>query len=181
VRTNLTEKVRPTASDLVIALFMDCKSAHDAIADLTSAGFRNGQIRIAYSAEGKQAKSGKNEVHSPGQPAAPEESNSVGWKLRQSFMHDLQRSGTDQMAGQDGDVSSSKSEKPYSEVDLRGTLLSMGVAEDRILLLNREMRDDGVLVLVNADLRSKEAESIIERNSGQIRTDTATEHPHFAG
>ena len=39
----------------------------------------------------------------------------------------------------------------------------------------------GVLLLVNAGDRSKEAESIMERNSGQIRTDTATEHPYYAG
>jgi hypothetical protein len=49
----------------------------------------------------------------------------------------------------------------------------MGVAEDRILLLNREIREKGVLLLVHAGDRSKEAESIMERNSGQIRTDTA--------
>jgi len=46
--------------------------------------------------------------------------------------------------------------------------------------MNREIRE-GVLVLVNAGDRSKEAESILERNAGQIRTDTVTERPPLAG
>jgi len=77
------------------------------------------------------------------------------------------------MTGQDKDLSSGEPLENYSEIDLRETLESMGVAEDRILLLNREIREKGVLLLVNAGDRSKEAESIMERNSGQIRTDTA--------
>ena len=85
------------------------------------------------------------------------------------------------MSGQDKDLSSGEPLQNYSEIDLRETLQSMGVAEDRILLLNREIREKGVLLLINAGDRSKEAESIMERNSGQIRTDTATERPHSVG
>ena len=85
------------------------------------------------------------------------------------------------MTGPDKDLSSGQPLQNYSEIDLREPLESMGVAEDRILLLNREIREKGVLLLVNAGDRSKEAESIMERNSGQIRTDTATERPHSAG
>ena len=85
------------------------------------------------------------------------------------------------MTGPDKDLSSGQPLQNYSEIDLREPLESMGVAEDTILLLNREIREKGVLLLVNAGDRSKEAESIMERNSGQIRTDTATERPHSAG
>ena len=85
------------------------------------------------------------------------------------------------MTGHDKDLSSGEPLENYSEIDLRETLESMGVAEDRILLLNREIREKGVLILVNSGNRSREVESIMERNSGQIRTDTVTERPHSAG
>jgi hypothetical protein len=45
------------------------------------------------------------------------------------------------MTGQDKDLSSGEPLENYSEIDLRETLESMGVAEDRILLLNREIRE----------------------------------------
>jgi hypothetical protein len=181
MRTDLAEKVRPKTSNLVIALFADSQAACGALADLRDAGFRNGQLRIAFSAEGKQAQSGKTERHYPGQHAVSEQRTSLAWKLRRGFEHDLHRSGTAQMTGQDKDLSSGEPLQNYSEIDLRETLQSMGVAEDRILLLNREISEKGVLLLVNAGDRSKQAESIMERNSGQIRTDTATERPHSTG
>jgi hypothetical protein len=181
MHTDLTEKIRPKTSNLVVALFADSQAAHGAIADLRDAGFSNGQISIAFSVEGKQAQLGKIEAYSPDQHVVSKERNSLAWKLRRSFEHDLHRSGTDQMARRNEDLSSDEPRETYSEVDLRETLQSMGVAEDRIFLLNREIGEKGVLVLVNAADRSNKAESIMERNSGQIRTDTATERPHFAG
>ena len=181
MHTDLTEKIRPKTSNLVVALFADSQAAHGAIADLRDAGFSNGQISIAFSVEGKQAQLGKIEAYSPDQHVVSKERNSLAWKLRRSFEHDLHRSGTAQMAGQDKDLSSGETGQTYSEIDLRDTLQSMGVAEDRILLLNREIGEKGVLLLINAGNRSEEAEAIMERNSGQIRTDTATEHPHSVG
>jgi hypothetical protein len=181
MHTDITEKIRPRTSNLVIALFDGSQAAHGALADLTDAGFSNGQISIAFSAEGKQVQLGKTEAHYPAQYAVSEVRTSLVWKLRRGLEHDLHRSGTAQMTGQDKDLSSGQPLQNYSEIDLRETLESMGVAEDRILLLNREIREKGVLLLVNAGHRSKEAESIMERNSGQIRTDTATERPHSTG
>ena len=178
MHTDLIEKIRPKTSNLVVALFAGSRAAHGALADLTDAGFTNDQISIAFSAEGKQVRLGKNEAHNPGQHPVSEVTTSLDWKLRRSFEHDLHRSGTAQITGQDKDLSSGQPLRSYSEIDLRETLESMGVAEDRILLLNREITEKGVLLLVNAGDRSKEAESIMERNSGQILTDTATEHPH---
>ena len=180
MHADLTEKIRPK-TNLVVALFASSQAALGALADLTDAGFSNGQISIAFSAEGKQAELGKTEAHYRSQDAVSEEMTSLVWKLRRGFEHDLHRSGTAQMTGQDKDLSSGEPLQNYSEIDLRETLESMGVAEDRILLLNREITENGALVLVDAGDRSKEAESIVERNSGQIRTDTATERPHSAG
>lgn len=180
MHTDLTEKIRPSTSELVVALFVDSQPANGALADLRDAGFSNGQISIAFSAEGHQAQLGKT-AHNLGRPSFAEERPSLGWRLRRSFEHDLHRSGTAQMTGQDKDLSSGETGQTYSEIDLRDTLQSMGVAEDRILLLNREIGEKGVLLLINAGNRSKEAESIMERNSGQIRTDTATEHHTLLG
>jgi Heat induced stress protein YflT len=181
MHTDLTKKLRPKTFGLVVALFADSQAAHGALADLRDAGFSNGQISIALSVEGKQAQLGKAEADYLGQHAVSETRTSLVWKLRRGFEHDLHRSGTAQMAGQDKDTSSGEPFQNYSEIDLRETLQSMGVTEDRILLLNREITEKGVLLLVEAGDRSKEAESIMERNSGKIRTDTATEHPHSAG
>ena len=178
MHTDLIEKIRPKTSNLVVALFAGSRAAHGALADLTDAGFRNDQISIAFSAEGKQAQLGKTEAHYAGQHAVSEVRTSLDWKLRRSFEHDLHRSGTAQMTGRDKDLSSGQPLQNYSEIDLRVMLESMGVAADRIWLLNREVTEKGVLLLVNVGDRSKEAESILERNSGQIRTDTATERPH---
>jgi len=178
MHTDLIEKIKPKTSNLVVALFAGSRAAHGALADLTDAGFTNDQISIAFSAEGKQVRLGKNEAHNPGQHPVSEVTTSLDWKLRRSFEHDLHRSGTAQMTGQDKDLSSGQPLQNYSETDLREMLESMGVAADRIWLLNREVREKGVLLLVNVGDRSKEAESILERNSGQIRTDTATERPH---
>jgi hypothetical protein len=175
MHTDLPEKIRPKTSNLVVALFAGSQAAHGALADLRDSGFSNGQISIAFSAEAKQTRLGKTEGHYPGQHAVSEARTSLVWKLRRSFEHDLHRSGTAQMTGQDRDLSSGQPLQNFFEINLGETLQSMGVAEDRILLLTREIKEKGVLLLVNAGDRSKEAESIMERNSGQIRTDTATE------
>jgi len=181
MHADLTKSIKPTDSNLVVALFTDRQYVQGAVADLRDAGFGNRQIRIAFSVESRQGESGKSAVHEQGQRAVSEEKNSLAWRLKRSFEHDLHRSGADQMTGQDEDQSSSEPGRPYSEVDLRETLLLMGVVEQRILLLNREMGEKGALVLVNAEDRTQEVESIMVRNSGQMRTDTATEHPPLAG
>jgi hypothetical protein len=181
MHTALTERIRPKTSNLVVALFAGSHAAHGALADLTDAGFSNGQISLAFSAENKEAQLRKAEAVYPGQHAVSEVTTSLVWKMRRSFEHDLHRSGTAQMTGQDRDLSSGQPLQNFTEINLRETLESMGVAEGRILLLNREIRAKGVLLLVDAGDRSMEAESIMQRNSGQIRTDTVTERPHSAG
>jgi hypothetical protein len=177
MHADLAKRIKPTDSNLVVALFTDRQYVQGAIADLRDVGFSSRQIRIAFSVESKQAEWGESAVRDQGRHAVSEEKNSLAWRLKRSFEHDLHRSGADQMTGEDEDLSSSGPGPPYSQVDLRETLLSMGVVEQRILLLNREMGEKGALVLVNAEDRTQEVESIMVRNSGQMRTDTATEHP----
>ena len=62
-------------------------------------------------------------------------------------------------------------------MNLHETLLKLCVIEDRIRLLKREIGPSGALVVVDANDRWNEAESILARVAGKIRTDTATERP----
>jgi hypothetical protein len=165
---------RPTAPNLVVALFTDSQTMRDAIADLSAAGFGKSQISIAFSEAGKrtQAASSSSKDRLPKEQAGGE--HSLSWKLKHSFEQDLHRSGADQMRRADGNDSGEVG-LPYSEVDLTETLSALGVAEDRILLLDREIGANGALVLVNPGYRAKEAQAILEHNCGIIRTDTATE------
>ena len=165
MHADLTNRIKLTDSNLIVALFTDRQYAQGAIADLRDAGFSNRQIRIAFSIENKQTEWPKSAANDQGQNAVSEERNSLAWRLKRSFEHDLHRKGADQMTGQDEDLSSSGPLQPYTQVDLRETLLSIRVVEQRILLLNREMGENGALVLVNAERRTQEVESILTRNS----------------
>ncbi len=154
-------RIIPKVSEIVVGLFTDLKNAKDAISDLSRAGFSASQINVAYASAAK----GHLDVSSA--------EHSFIWKLRDSFERDLHHSVTSQVAGETstGDASEIS---PYTEVDLRTALSQMGVAPDRISLLEREI-GAGVLVLVKSGGHSKKAEEILERNEGTIRTDSALE------
>jgi hypothetical protein len=173
-QANTRQSVRPTAPNLVVALFTDSESLRDAVADLSSAGFGKSQISIAFSKSGKRAHAGDVIARSSTDQSVSGGEHSLSWKLKHSFEHDLHRKGIDQTKRTDEFVSD-KFDLPYSEVDLTETLSALGVAEDRILLLDREIGTNGSLVLVNPGYRAKEAQAILEHNCGIIRTDTATE------
>ena len=85
MHTDLIEKIRPKTSNLVVALFADSQAAHGALADLRDAGFSNGQISIAFSAEGRQAQLGKTEAHSIGQHAVSEKRNAWSGSLGEAL------------------------------------------------------------------------------------------------
>jgi hypothetical protein len=171
---NTLNDKRMVISDLVIGLFVQGKCFRDAIADLAQAGFRKNEIRAAFPIEGQRYLT----PHSSTKHTKVK--HSLSWKLRQSFEHDLHRSGRDQLSGAPESSSFNNVEFLYSAVPLRDTLRALGVAEDRIVLLNNEMGADGALILVNAGDRQMKVESILQRNSGIIRTDTATERSHSA-
>ena len=79
------------------------------------------------------------------------------------------------------DAAAANQEKPaYTEIDLTDTLRGLGVAEDTIKLLDEEMGTNGMFVLVHAGDRGDEAESILDRNRGFVRTVMITERTHAA-
>jgi hypothetical protein len=167
MQSNQKGNIRPTAPDVVVAVFTDSASVRDAIADLNEAGFEGNQVQVAFSAEGKRA----HEAILGGQ-------HSVRWRLEHGFEHDLHRRGADQMSGQ-RESTMKTTAPPYTEVDMQETLAAMGVAQDRIQLLDWETGANGSLLLVHTGHRAKEVQRILEHNCGVIRTDTATERPCY--
>ncbi len=153
-------RVIPAVSETVVGLFTDLKNAKDAICDLSRAGFGASQINVAYASAAE------------GHPDVSRAEHSVIWKLRDSFEWDLHHSLASQVAGETG-AGDGREISPYTEVDLRTALSEVGVAPDRISLLEREI-GEGVLVLVKGGGHSN-AEEIMERNEGTIRTDSALE------
>jgi hypothetical protein len=173
-----TQDKAPAARNLVVGLFTDVKDARGAIVDLSDAGFGKNQIRVAFSDETKALPHKGSEVTAADHPAIAGGEKSLVWRLRQSFVHDLYRSGTYQIKGEDQNQSSGGTGAPCSEVDLSEALSPLKVAESTIRLLSHEIGRGGALVLVDAVFRCNEAQAILERNAGIIRTDTATERAH---
>jgi hypothetical protein len=156
--------------DLVVALFTESQSAHGAIADLEEAGFGQNRVAIALSAEGKKAQQEGSHKGHWGDETPPASEYSRAWKLRHWIEDDLHRSGAEQMSQQD--TSAVQHGEHYSELDLHETLEGLRVPKERILLFDQILGADGVLVLVDAAGRSREAQALLEKNCGQIRTDS---------
>jgi hypothetical protein len=153
--------VIPKVSKVVVGLFTDLKNAQDAICDLSRVGFDASQINVAYAFPSNAHDDVLNAEHT------------IIWKLRDSFRRDLHIQGADQVSGEAGNMQPNQV-SPYTEVDLRTALSEIGVAPDRISLLENEI-GPGVLLLVKAGGHSEKAEEILEKNEGTIRTDTALE------
>jgi hypothetical protein len=175
--THPIKRMGLTRSNLVAALFLKPVSARDAIADLKIAGFRSSDIGVALSQLGQ-----RKQERSPNAAPAPgdlEGKHSVRWKVRHSIAHDLHAHGGGLSSRQDAAAASQ--EKPaYTDIDLTDTLRGLGVAENTIQLLDEEMGTNGMFVLVHAGDRGEEAESILERNRGFVRTVMVTERTHAA-
>ena len=164
--THPIKRMGLTRSNLVAALFLKPISARDAIADLRIAGFRTSDIGVAVSKRAARPHS-----------ADLDGKHSIRWKVRHSLQHDLHTHGGGLSSR--ADAAAANEEKPaYTEIDLTDTLRGLGVAEDTIKLLDEEMGTDGMFVLVHAGERGEEAESILDRNRGFVRTVMVTERTH---
>jgi len=170
----------PANSRVVVALFGQTRQVSDAVADLKHAGFDKYQIRVGFAAEEHQHSKGNGHAKAIGATEDPRKQHTLSWRLRRSFELDLHRRGETQLSR------NRKSKAPsvglhelYSAVNLHDALQSLCAREDRIRLLKNEIGPRGAIVLVDAEGRWKEAESILARVAGKIRTDTATELPPF--
>jgi hypothetical protein len=163
--------------NLMAALFTETQSVRDAVADLREAGFGADHIYVAFSAEHDRFDPKHSELWQIGGHGVFRGEHSVPWKLRHSFERDLHhRTGagprSEELSGEGG-----QHDALCTEVNLHDALQSIGVAEDRIRLVNQQVGDHGALIIVECSCYGKKAKSILERNCGQIRTDTATECP----
>ncbi len=168
---NNSVRAIPNVSDFVAGVFTDIKNAKDAILDLARAGFSPTQISIAYANESqmitKPSENSESDLSSAG--------HSLPWRLKQSFQADLYRKGEEQIKGDPGFVIDEQTTQLYTEVDLTEALTNIGVSQERILLLDREIGSNGVFILVNALGHSQKAQEIIEGDGGTIRTESAAE------
>jgi hypothetical protein len=175
--THPIKRMGLTRANLVAALFLKGVSACDAIADLKIAGFHGTDIGVALSKLGEREQQLKPDPKRA--PADLEGKHSIRWKVRHSINHDLHTHGGGLSSRHD--AAAANEEKPsYVEIDLTETLRGLGVAEDTIKLLDEEMGTDGMFVLVHAGDRGEEAESILDRNRGFVRTVMVTERTHAA-
>lgn len=166
-----------TRCNLVAAVFLKVISARDAIADLKIAGFHTTDIGVALSKQGEREQQGGPEAVRA--PDNLEGKHSIPWKVRHSLKHDSHSHGPGFSSQKD--AAEANEEQPvYTAIDLTDTLRGLGVAEDTIQLLHQEMGKDGLFILVHAGDRGEEAESILERNRGFLRTVMVTERTHAA-
>jgi hypothetical protein len=175
METDRLRSAAPTNSRTVVALFGQTRQVSDAVADLTLAGFGKCQIRVGFAKEG-HPNLGESKVKRKGSIRDWRGEHTLSWRLRRSFELDLHTSGKDQMARKDKDsLSSAKMEDLYSKVNLHETLMALCTRDEKIRLLKSEIGPRGAIVFVDAADRWNEAESILARVAGKIRTDTAAE------
>lgn len=180
MRTEASTKTL-SGRNLTVALFTETQSVRDAVADLRDAGFGPGEIFVAFSAEHDQFDPQHSELWQCDERKIFGGEHSVRWRIRHTFERDLHhRTGTDDTAGAQG-AEAKELQPACTEVNLHDVLRAIGVAEDRIWLVNQQVGPHGALILVDssthADRADLTAKAILEKNCGQIRTDTATECP----
>lgn len=162
------------AIPLIAAVFLNEKSAGDAIADLNLAGFQASDVGVAVSTEDLTGRpTGRD---SGQQPTNLQKEHSIFWKLRHANAHDLFRSGPGLSSREDHQAAKEKA--AYTVLNLMEILGARGILEDTIHLLSREVGADGVLILVRAIERQHKVESLLVRNGGYLRTPMATEQQH---
>ena len=156
---------------LVAAVFTDCAHANDAVADLSREGFSAQRIGVAFPTKGLGT-AGQKEAASVHHDLG--EQHSFIWRLRRNFEHDLHRRGESQLAGSSKGGKDESAGHPYSEVNLWEALGALGLPDDSIQLINREMTEKGAFIIVDGDKQWQAAEAVLVRNSGVIRTDAVT-------
>jgi hypothetical protein len=162
--TETAPRIGITPNQLVAAVFLDDTSARDAIADLKLAGFRASEIGVCNSRESRSA------PHA----ADPAGKHSLLWRLRHSVEHDFITDGPG-LTSEPAKDAACQEDAAYTELDLASALRSMGLGPDTIQLVDQEIGPDGQLIFVSAGERSREVDSILEKNQGIVRTSMATQ------
>ncbi len=155
-----------TIHNVSLAYFADYQGISDSIRDLCTAGFKARGINISQSAA--QQKTHRN---APSDGPLPNgiHTHSKRWLLKRSLVHDWQRSGADQMSGLN--PAPVEGENPTcSSFDLDIALTAMHVPALVITLLQQHVQKRGMFMMVDASGRVHEADCILDRNAGYLRT-----------
>lgn len=151
-----------TIHNIALAYFNIPSSQSDAIRDLCAAGFQPDHINISRNSSVGDGPD-KPILHAIG-------SHSRRWQWNRSYVHDLSRSGSDQISG----LNPTPSEGPNpncSSLDLTASLTGLGVSTKIIWLLTQDVLRGATYLMVDAHNRVAEASAIMSRNSGHVRTD----------
>jgi hypothetical protein len=155
-----------TIDNVSLAYFADYRRISDSVRDLCTAGFAADGINISQSRA--QQKSNP-EMHEGNQLPDAIGPHSRLWRWKRTLAHDRQRRGADQMSGLD--MAPLEGKNPTcSRFDLQTVLTAMRVPAMVITLLLQDVQNEGMFMLVDASDRVREADSILDRNAGYIRT-----------
>jgi hypothetical protein len=151
-----------TIHNIALAYFDVISNRSDAIRDLCTAGFQSDHINISRSSSSDKA----TDLLIP-EAIGP---HSRLWEWTRSYVHDLSRSGAEQMSGLNPTPSEGVNPS-CPTLDLTVTLTSLGVSPKIIWLLTEDVLRGATYVLVDAHKRVAEASAIMSRNAGHVRTD----------
>jgi hypothetical protein len=166
VQQALSGGIPRTINNVSLAYFEDYRRISDSVRHLCTAGFAADGINISQSRAQQRA----NPKMYQGGPLP----DAIGvhsrlWRWKRTLAHDRQRRGADQMKRLD--IVPLEGKNPTcSSFDLQATLAAMHVPATVITLLLQDVQNEGMFMLVDASDRVREADSILDRNAGYIRT-----------
>ncbi len=160
VRQSTTFRVASrTVHTVALAYFSDYRGVSDSVRDLCVAGFDEFGINVSASSVAGVSTARSKVVGE----------HSKLWLWRKIRLHDRHRSGANQMRGLDPTPLEGMS--PTCPVlDLTLSLNAMHVPPSMIALLQKGVENEGTFVLVDAADRVQEADAILDRNAGLLRT-----------
>jgi uncharacterized protein (TIGR02271 family) len=149
-----------TVTEVVVGLFDNASSAHQAVAELRASGFSANQIGAAFRNEASGTVTGR-------------EKENWWEKVKDAFRPE------DEKGTSEARLSSAPRVQSEHEYDFQGqafedSLSGTGIDPDRATYLTRSLRPGGAIVTVRDTDRSVEAEQILSANGGSVRYEDAS-------
>lgn len=162
----LSHVSRRSIHNVALAYFTSPQRISDSIRDLCTADFAACHINI--SPLGAQtAVTDENGGSQPLHNAIGD--HSLTWRWNRARHHDHSRRGADQLSGTNPTPAEGSNPTCYS-FDVSIVLTALRVPAQVIALLQRELGQNGQFVMVDASDRVQEADRILDRNAGSLRT-----------
>ncbi len=154
-----------TIENIALAYFAKQEHLHDAVRDLSNAGFDGPAINIAASSRHDQVWNSVT-LNKPLENAIG--GHTVRWLTDRLRAHDRHRRGADQMQGLNP-LPPEGANPTCSALNLPQALRALCVPSDIIALLQLDMKHNGTFLLVDACDRVEEASDIMSANAGYLR------------